>query len=70
VLYTIGSRVVPAAELTLLCMTEVVLAPIWALIFLGETPVSSVLVGGGILIFAIIFNALSGIRRKPQPVTF
>ena len=69
-LYAIGSRVVPAAELALLCMTEVVLAPVWAIIFLGEVPAISVMIGGGILVFAIVFNALTGIRRKPVPVTF
>ena len=34
--YTIGSKVVPAAELALLSMTEVVLGPFWVWIALGE----------------------------------
>jgi len=70
VFYTLGSRVVAAAELALLSMTEVVLAPVWAWMFLHEMPVPGVLAGGAIVILAIVFNALSGIRRKPQPVTF
>ena len=37
VLYTLGSRVVPAAELTLLSMVEVMLGPLWVWLFLGET---------------------------------
>ena len=32
----LGSKVVPAAELALLSMTEVVLGPIWVWLFLGE----------------------------------
>ncbi len=65
ILCTLGSKVVSAAELTLLCMTEVVFAPIWAWLFLNEVPGSTVLVGGGIVIFAIVLNALTGIRHKP-----
>ena len=65
ILCTLGSKVVPAAELALLCMTEVVFAPIWAWLILNELPGATVLVGGGIVIFAIVLNALTGIRHKP-----
>jgi drug/metabolite transporter (DMT)-like permease len=66
--YTIGSKVVPAAELALLSMTEVLLGPFWVWIFLGETASLYSLVGGLILMLAIAANALSGLRRKPVPV--
>ena len=66
-LYTLGSQVVPGAELALLSMTEVVLAPIWVWIVLGETAATATLVGGGILLVAIGFHALTGLRRKPLP---
>ncbi len=65
VLYTIGSKTVPAAELTLLSLAEVVLAPFWVWLFLGETASTYTLIGGVILLFAIAGNALSGKRRKP-----
>jgi len=68
VLYTIGSKSVPAAELTLLSMAEVVLGPIWVWLFLGETTTTQTLIGGAILLTAIIGNALSGARRKPVVV--
>lgn len=67
-IFTIGSRVVPAAELALLSMTEVVLGPFWVWLFLGETASLNSLLGGGILMLAIAGNALSGLRRKPVPV--
>jgi len=66
--YTLGSRVVPAAELALLSMTEVVLGPLWVWIFLGETASLYSLGGGLVLMLAIAGNALSGLRRKPVPV--
>lgn len=64
-LYTLGSRVVPAAELTLLSMAEVLLAPVWVWLALGETASGSTLAGGALVLGAIAFNALSGMRRKP-----
>ena len=67
-IFTIGSKVVPAAELALLSMTEVVLGPLWVWLFLGETASFYTLVGGAILMLAIAGNALSGLRRKPVPV--
>lgn len=68
VVYTIGSKVVPAAELALLSMTEVLLGPFWVWLFLGETAELYTLAGGAVLMLAIAGNALSGLRRKPVPV--
>lgn len=67
ILFTLGSRSLPAAELALLSLAEVVLAPVWVWLFLGETVGPNTLLGGGILLLAIAGNALSGIRRKPPP---
>jgi len=67
VLFTMGSRSLPAAELALLSLAEVVLGPVWVWLFLGETVGANTLIGGGILLVAIAGNALSGIRRKPPP---
>ena len=68
VLFTLGSRSLPAAELALLSLAEVVLGPVWVWLFLGETVGLNTLIGGGILLAAIAGNALSGIRRKPPPI--
>ena len=67
-IYTIGSKSVPAAELTLLSMTEVVLGPFWVWIVLGEVASLYTLLGGTVLLAAIAGNALSGLRRKPTPI--
>ena len=68
VLYTLGSKTVPAAELVLLSMSEVVLGPLWVWMFLGETASVNTLIGGMVLLVAIAGNALSGIKKKPLPV--
>ena len=69
ILYTLGSRSLPAAELTLLSMAEVVLGPLWVWIFLGEMAALNTLLGGAILLAAIAGNAISGMRRQPPPLT-
>ncbi len=69
ILYTIGSRSLPAAELTLLSLAEVLLGPLWVWLFLGETATANTLIGGAVLLAAIVGNALSGQRRKPPPIT-
>ncbi len=69
VLYTLGSRTLPAAELTLLSLAEVLLGPFWVWLFLGENASHSTLIGGALLLAAIAGNALSGARRKPLPVS-
>ena len=68
VLYTLGSRSLPAAELALLSLAEVLLGPLWVWLFLGETAGFNTLLGGTVLLAAIAGNALSGKRRKPPPI--
>lgn len=63
VLYELGSRVVPAAESALLSNIEVMLAPLWVWLFLGETASSATFMGGAILLVAVTMNGLSGARR-------
>lgn len=68
ILYTLGSRTLPAAELTLLSLAEVLLGPFWVWLFLGETTAPNTVIGGGILLAAIAGNAVSGARRRPPPI--
>lgn len=69
ILYTLGSRSLPAAELALLSLAEVLLGPLWVWLFLGETASVNTLIGGLVLLVAITGNALSGQRREPPPIT-
>lgn len=62
--YTTGSRAVPAAELTLLTMLEVLMAPVWVFLFLGETASAGTFLGGGVLLVAILVNAFPGSRGR------
>ncbi|WP_299948725.1 DMT family transporter [uncultured Ruegeria sp.] len=69
ILYTLGSRSLPAAELALLSLAEVLLGPLWVWLFLGETASVNTLTGGVVLLLAIAGNAVLGKRLKPPPIT-
>ncbi len=76
VAYTLGSRVIPAAQLTLLSMVEVLLAPLWVFLVLNETASPATFIGGGVLLAAVALNAVMGTRaqmaegvaKAPRPV--
>ena len=68
ILYTQGSKTVPAAELTILSLSEVLLGPIWVWLFLGETATQLTLIGGAILLIAIIYNATMHIRKRSNQI--
>ena len=55
---TIGSQTTPSAVVGVLMLTEAVFGPLWAWLFINEIPPSSVLLGGGIIIFSILFQTL------------
>lgn len=67
-IYTVGSRHVPAAELTLLSLTEVVLGPIWVWLGIGEVPSAMTLLGGAIVLASIVGLALHGMRPRHPPI--
>ena len=54
---TIGSRSTPSATIGLLMLSETICAPIWVLLFLNEIPPVSTLIGGLIIILAIIIKS-------------
>ena len=54
---TIGSRTTPSTTVGLLMLTETLFAPVWVWLFLNEIPPLSVLIGGLVIIIAIIVNS-------------
>lgn len=52
-LFNLGHKSVAAAKVSLLLMTEVVLAPLWVWIWPGETPAVGTLIGGAIVLATV-----------------
>ncbi len=63
VMLTIGAKSVPAAEIIVLSMSEVVLASIWVWLAFGEVPSILTLVGGAIVLGSIAVQASIGMRK-------
>ena len=55
---TIGSRTTPAVMVGLLMLMESIFAPIWVWLFLNEIPPAGVIIGGAIIVTAIILKSL------------
>jgi drug/metabolite transporter (DMT)-like permease len=63
ILFTRGSRTVPAVQLSLLALVEPALAPTWAWLAVGEVPALSTVIGGMVLISAVAIQVLLTARR-------
>ena len=62
ILYSIGSRAIPAAELTLLSLTEVIGGIFWVwlpLFGINEVPSTNTIIGGFFLFMSIIYYSLT-----------
>ena len=55
---TIGARNTPSAVVGIIMITEAVLGPLWAWMFANENPPITVLIGGCIIIFAVLLQFL------------
>jgi drug/metabolite transporter (DMT)-like permease len=62
-LLTVGARLIPAAQVGLITLLEVVLGPLWVWLALDERPSTLTLVGGAIVIAAIALQT----REAPPP---
>jgi drug/metabolite transporter (DMT)-like permease len=62
-LLTVGARLIPAAQVGLITLLEVVLGPVWVWFALDERPSTLTFVGGVIVIVAIVIQT----RAAPSP---
>jgi len=54
-----------APEVSLLALLEVLLGPLWTWLGAGEVPAQETLIGGAVVMGALIFNELAGMRAAP-----
>lgn len=59
-LFLRGAPHVPAAAQTVLAQTETIFGPIWVWLAFGETPASATLIGGAIILAAVVSMAAAG----------
>jgi drug/metabolite transporter (DMT)-like permease len=64
-LLTVGARLIPAAQVGLITLLEVVLGPLWVWLALDERPSTYTLIGGAIVIVAIVIQ--TRVQPLPEP---
>lgn len=62
------TRVLPAPEIALLGLLEVIFGVAWAWLWAGEQPSVSVLSGATLVLVALVFNELAALRKNPPAI--
>jgi drug/metabolite transporter (DMT)-like permease len=68
---TVGARLIPAAEVALITLLEIVLGPLWVWIVLGERPALIAIIGGVVVMFAVVLQTTQSVQTQaiPSPVS-
>jgi len=65
ILLTIGARLIPAAEVGLITLLEIVLGPLWVWLSRGERPGAATVAGGAIVLAAVVFQVATAPQLEP-----
>ena len=65
-LLTLGPRYLPAPEVAMLTLLETIIGPMWVWIVIGEEPGIRTLLGGTVIVAALLFHALWRFRQTRQ----
>jgi drug/metabolite transporter (DMT)-like permease len=65
-LLTVGARLIPAAQVGLITLLEVVLGPLWVWLALDERPSALTLAGGAVVLVAIVIQTSEAPAPEPE----
>src|SRR5262247_3587132 len=65
-LFMAGARLIPAAQSALIGMLETVLGPLWVWLVLDERPSAATLIGGALILAALLANTLLELAARPR----
>jgi drug/metabolite transporter, DME family len=66
IIYNTAAKSVPAVAMTVFAQTETVFAPLWVFLKFAERPKGQTLVGGAIILIAVLGQALLNGRNAPR----
>ena len=64
-----GPKLISAPEVSLIMLLETVLGPFWVWLVLSERPLPQTLIGGGLVVTAILVNTWLGFRSRRSTTT-
>jgi len=65
---TIGARTTPSAAVGIIMLSEAIFGPLWAWMFINEKPSLIVLIGGSIVLSAVLLQFLNKFFTKKEIV--
>ena len=66
---TIGARTTPSAMVGIIMLSESVLGPLWAFLFVSERPSLFSLIGGAIIIFAVLIQFYTLLKNSKKTIS-
>ena len=66
---TIGARTTPSAMVGIIMLCESVLGPVWAFLFVSERPSIFGLIGGAIILFAVLLQFYSLLMKNKKTIS-
>ena len=66
---TIGARTTPSAMVGIIMLSESVLGPIWAFLFVSERPSTFGLIGGAIILFAVLLQFYTLLIKSKKSIS-
>lgn len=63
-LMVVATRSLSAPEVSLLALLEVLLGPLWTWLGAGEVPATATLAGGAVVLAALVFNEVVGLKSS------
>jgi len=65
-LLMIGARLIPPAQVAVISLLELVLGPLWVWLAYAEEPATATVVGGAVVVVAVLVQATGDLRRPRQ----
>ena len=66
---TTGARTTPSAMVGIIMLSESVLGPMWAFVFVSERPSMYGLIGGSIILFAVLIQFYSLLIKSKKSIS-
>ncbi|MDC2970337.1 DMT family transporter [Candidatus Pelagibacter sp.] len=67
---TIGARTTPSALVGIIMLSESILGPLWAFLFVSERPSIFGLLGGAIILFAVLLQFYSLLTKSKKKISY
>jgi drug/metabolite transporter (DMT)-like permease len=66
---TIGARTTPSAMVGIIMLSESVLGPVWAFLFASERPSMFSLIGGAVILFAVLIQFYTLLKKSKKNIS-